>query len=293
MYEVSISYAGRSYAEGKKINWKDGVAALWTIVKFGILDDSGSVGPGERTLKRIHRLRRYPAWLYGRFARFVGHRVLEVGAGVGTMTRYLRHAREIVASDVSASYLEELRRAFAADPRVRILRYDLEQTPPAELGRDFDTILCLNVLEHVENDLQALSRLRELLQPGGRLVLLVPAMKVLYGSIDRAIGHYRRYEEQELVEKVRAAGFAVEHVEWLNRLGAFGWFLNARVLKRKSVPGLQAKLADWLVPWLSWEAGLKARWGMSLLLVARREGVGEETGLQSSRAPTQPATKKT
>ncbi len=292
IYEVSISYAGRSYAEGKKINWRDGVVALWTILRFGLIEDRRERDAGELTLHRMRRLQRYTAWLYERFARFVGHKVLEVGAGIGTMTRCLRHAREIVAADIHPPYLQLLQRSFTGDPRVRVVRFDLESPPPPEVGNGFDTILCLNVLEHVERDELALQRLQELLAPQGRLVLLVPALRLLYGSIDRAIGHHRRYEEAELIEKVRAAGLHVEHLEWLNRIGAVGWFVNSRILGRRSVPGLQARLADLFVPWLEWETRWRARWGMSLLVIAKKNGAPGATGL-GAQAAAQPATTNT
>lgn len=283
MYEVSISYAGRSYAEGKKINWKDGLAALWTIVKYGVIDDTGRLDAGELTLRRMQHLSRYTTWLYRQFEPFVGHRVLEVGAGMGTITQQLRHAREIVATDAQPKYLELLRRKFAADPRVRVCTFDLEQPPPANLGSQFDTVLCLNVLEHVKNDTQALAGLRSLLAARGTLVLLVPGLQALFGTIDRAIGHYRRYEEAELRDKLREAGFEIEQVRWLNRLGAIGWFVNSRLLRRRAVPGLQARLADWLVPWLAWENRWNAAWGLSLLVVARPREDGHGPG--SAPAP--------
>lgn len=275
IYEVSISYAGRNYSEGKKINWKDGVAALWTIAKYAWLDDTGRLDAAELTLRRMQRLARYSTWLYRQFEPFVGHRVLEVGAGMGTMTQHLRHAREIVATDVQPRYVEFLARKFAADPRVRVAVFDLEQPPPADLGSKFDTVLCLNVLEHVSDDVQALVHLRSLLAPQGALILVVPALHILFGTIDRAIGHHRRYEETELREKLRLAGFETELVRWLNRLGAIGWFINARLLRRRTVPGLQARLAEWLVPWLSWENDFNLPWGLSLLVVAHAKASRE------------------
>ena len=99
---------------------------------------------------------------------------------------------------------------------------------------------------------------------------LVPALHALFGSIDRAIGHHRRYARDEIVAKLRASGLAVEHVRYFNLLGAPGWFLNSRVFGRKQVPGLQARVHDRLVPLLR----LEERWkqppfGMSLLAVGR------------------------
>jgi hypothetical protein len=135
---------------------------------------------------------------------------------------------------------------------------------------EFDTILCLNVLEHIADDDQALRTFGELLSDQGRLILWVPAMPQLYGEIDQAIGHHRRYEREALAAKLHAAGFAVEHAFYFNIPGVLGWYLNAVLLKRRSVPGLQARLANLLVPWLTLEEYLRLPIGMSLIAVGRR-----------------------
>jgi len=132
--------------------------------------------------------------------------------------------------------------------------------------------VCSNVLEHVEDDLAALRQLHDLLAEGGRLVLVVPMLPALYGGIDRAIGHYRRYRRGELAEKLAKAGFSVEHEQPMNAIGIPGWWLNSVVLRRRSVPGFQARLNDWLTPWLRLESRLGLPFGMSLLMVAARGG---------------------
>src|SRR5262249_37666151 len=134
-----------------------------------------------------------------------------------------------------------------------------------------DTVLCSNVLEHIADDRAALLAIHDVLAPGGHVVLIVPALKALYGSIDRAIHHYRRYSRDEVAEKMREAGFEVEHLSYFNMLGVPGWWLNAVVLKREAVPGMQARIADLLVPWLKVERQLLGPpFGMSLLAVGRR-----------------------
>src|SRR5690606_20861150 len=105
-------------------------------------------------------------------------------------------------------------------------------------------IVCSNVLEHVEDDVGALQQLHELLVPGGHLVLVVPMLQALHGQIDRAIGHYRRYGRAEIAEKLRKAGFTAEHTAPMNALGIPGWWLNSVLLRRSSVPGVQARLND-------------------------------------------------
>ncbi|MCX8072856.1 MAG: glycosyltransferase [Candidatus Binatia bacterium] len=275
IFEVSISYSGRGYLEGKKIGWKDGVVALWTILKYGLVADRRRVRAELLTLQRLRGLRRYQAWLYGHFVQFVGRTVLEVGAGIGNMTRHLRHAREIVATDVDPICLKLLRQQFANDPRVHVERLDLTRDLPSEWRGRFDTVLCCNVLEHLEDDVDALRKLASALQPQGRVILVVPGTPALFGELDRTLGHHRRYSEQELLSKLTEVGLVAEKIAWLNRIGALAWWVNSRLLRRRSFPHVQAKINGWIAPWLEGREGGAHRWGLSLLVIARRQPSAE------------------
>jgi len=271
IYEVPISYDGRDYWEGKKIGWRDGVAAVWTILRFAVSGDGARADPGQRTLQRLRHARRYNEWVWSLIAPHVGDRVLEVGCGVGNFTRYLRNHEHVVATDQNEIYLAALRKACERWDNITIRRVDWETAEVDELRTHaFDTVLCLNVLEHILDDDRALATFGGLLAPGGRLVLQVPAMHELYGSIDRAIDHHRRYERDELVALVRRHGFEVEHARYFNAPGIVGWYLNSVLLRRRAVPGVQARMANLLVPWLRLEQRLQLPWGMALLLVARK-----------------------
>lgn len=272
IYEVPISYAGRSYLEGKKIGWRDGITAVWTIVKYAIIDDVNTQ-PGQKTLKRMAGLHRYNAWLWSKVAPYVGTRVLEVGSGIGSMTRFFSSRDLVVATDIDSTYLAQLRNGFEHLPHVRVCQFDLAADHVSDdVGTGFDTVLCLNVLEHIEDDLVALRRIYDILAPQGRLVLIVPGLSSLFGEIDRAIGHHRRYERGELHRKLEATGFIVEHLSAFNIIGALGWYLNARLLRRRTVPGFQARINDLLVPVLRLEDHINCPVGLSLLAVGRRPG---------------------
>jgi len=236
IYEMPIAYYGRQYAEGKKVGWKDALSAVWTILRFAAMPDLGRTDEGFTTLRRIEALRRYNSFLWDLIRPYVGRRVLEVGSGTGVMTRYLSTRERLVATDLDPLYLEFLRRVYADRPNVEVRALDLDRLAEDGLPpRSFDTIVCANVLEHIGDDGRALRAMRDLLTPGGRVVLIIPALRVLYGEIDRAIGHHRRYSRREIEEKLGVAGLRVEHVSYFNTLGVPGWFLNARLLRRRSV----------------------------------------------------------
>jgi glycosyltransferase involved in cell wall biosynthesis len=270
IYEVPISYHGRQYSEGKKIGWKDAFSAVWTILRFTIAPDIGREDEGYHTLRRMHTLRRYSSFLWQLMRPYVGRRVLELGSGTGAITRHLATREHVTATDVDGQYVELLRRSFHDAPNVHVRAVDVES-----LARDgippgsFDTVVCANVLEHIADDAGALRAMRGALEPGGRIVLVVPALRPLYGSIDRAIGHFRRYTRADLLAKLDAAGLDVETVRYFNAVGVPGWFVNTRLLGRRSVPGVQARINDWLVPLLRLEQRVGLPFGMSLLAVGR------------------------
>lgn len=272
IYEVPISYSGRSYAEGKKIGWKDAVSAVWTMLRCALVDDRAVGDPLHATLKRMSALDRYNAFLFELIRPMVGQRVLEVGAGTGTMTAFLVDRARVLATDVDAQYVHQLERRFEGSPNVTVAAFDLEGEVPAGIAEQrYDTVICLNVLEHVADDRGALERLGRLLEPGGRLIALVPAHPSLYGTMDEAVGHHRRYPRGEMSRLLREVGLEVENEIPVNAVSTAGWFVNGRIFKRRSVPGLQARVADRLVPLYRAERRLGVPFGLSVIAVGRRQ----------------------
>ncbi len=283
IYEVPISYYGRTYEEGKKIGWKDAVSALWTIAKHGWREAEDPKNVGHVTLARMAKIEPYNRWLVDRFRGALGRRVLEIGAGFGNLTRHMADTggaapgslgRElVVASDLDRVAVEYLKGAFRDNPTVRVssYRFPLEAGSLEEiLGLSIDTIVCCNVLEHIEQDEKALADMRTILSPGGRLVLLVPALARLYGTLDEHLHHFRRYEKPELERKLSEAGFSIEQCRFVNRPGVFGWFVNGKILRRRVLPRAQLRAFGLLLPLLRSEEQRPPRFGMSLLAIARK-----------------------
>jgi glycosyltransferase involved in cell wall biosynthesis len=272
IYEVPISYNGRTYEEGKKIGLKDGFQAVWTILKYFRWEaPAGDVG--AITLRRMSKLGSYNEWLHHRFERWLGQRILEVGSGVGNQTRFFADRERVLASDIEAHYIRELTAKFGRFSNVRIASYKFPLTDgaAAELEAErIDTIVCLNVLEHIEDDQGTLRDFARVLRPDGHLALLVPAIPSIYGTLDQHLNHFRRYGASELKAKVEAAGFAVEEMRYLNRPGVFGWWLNSRVLKRKVLPRQQLSAFRFLLPLLKLEEKSAPSFGMSLLVLGKK-----------------------
>jgi glycosyltransferase involved in cell wall biosynthesis len=274
VYEVPIRYHGRSYAEGKKITWKDGVQAIWAIIKYGVLPSPAGDHYGNDALAVMDSLDRYNDYLWQQIQRYVGRRVFEAGCGTGTITKFLVGRDLLVSADYDRAYLSLLRK-YADRPNVRLVQVDFSVPDwPFATSAAFDTVICMNVLEHLPNDMEVIRQFYRLLQPGGRLILLVPANPWLYGSLDRALGHHRRYQLGPLVALVTAAGFRVLESRYLNLVGVVGWFLNSRLLRRRALPRGQAALLNAAWPLLRPLERLRLPAGLSCLVVAEKPREG-------------------
>ena len=225
---------------------------------------------GAATLDRLSEAPRYNRWMFERLRHWLGRRVLEIGSGIGNLSAFLLDSERLVLSDTDSYYLDRLRERFAALPQVAVAQLRLPSFN-GELERErFDTVICLNVLEHVRDDMLSLATVYRLLQPGGRLVLLVPALPALYGTLDRALGHFRRYTAAELRHMFRATGFRMRHLEYFNLAGVPGWWLTGRVLRRTMIPANALRWYDALVPLFQLERFLPWRIGQSLIAIGER-----------------------
>ncbi|MCA1616755.1 MAG: class I SAM-dependent methyltransferase [Acidobacteria bacterium] len=216
----------------------------------------------------------YRDWMYRRIEPFVGRRVLEVGAGIGNFTQLLLDRELVVPTDISRLCLARLEERLGDRLRARPKLLDLGDPSDEDWAAyDFDTIICMNVLEHVEDDAAALSFMHSALVEGGRAIILVPAFMFLHGTIDRSIGHYRRYTRKELLPRMRTAGFRVERSFYMNVVGIAGWFWNNRVRRIAEEDRAQIRLFDtYIAPWAERvERALPPPFGLSLIAVGRRE----------------------
>ncbi len=271
--EVSISYRGRGYEEGKKTTWIDGLKAIVTIVRFWLIDDLYEKTAGLRTLRIMEGAGSYNRWLFQQCKPSLAGRVLEVGAGVGNITKFLLDRSVIVATDNQTTYVQELRRKFAHLQQVKVQQLDLtdaEAVSTTIRANHVDTVLMMNVLEHIERDGQAIENLHAGLPSGGRLVVVVPAHQLLYSNMDRNLHHYRRYNKKGLGDLLEKSGYEVQEMKYLNWLGAIGWFINGRLMCRQLIPSHQLRFFDVLIFLLKIEDYVRLPFGLSLLVVARK-----------------------
>jgi SAM-dependent methyltransferase len=214
---------------------------------------------------------RYNEWLFERALDGLGDRVVDVGAGLGTFTELAaRHAGEVVALEPDARLVELLDERFKAAPHVRVVGGDVSVLTPALVGAGVDSVLCLNVLEHVRDDVDALRRIRDVLVSRGKLFLLVPAHRWLFGSLDRSAKHERRYDKCGLRRILEGTGFKVQELQHVNPLGIVGWFIWGRLLGAPGLPVGPLGAYDRFVPLLRIFDSVHLPFGLSLWVVAER-----------------------
>jgi 2-polyprenyl-3-methyl-5-hydroxy-6-metoxy-1,4-benzoquinol methylase len=182
--------------------------------------------------------RNYYQWITAQLEGCVGQRILDVGGGTGSLIRFFLDREKLFALDISEECVAYLQKAYEVHDHVRTILGDVTESSLQSFFKDevIDTILCTNVLEHVETDEAMLKSFYEILSPvQGKLAILVPAHQWLYGTLDEAAGHYRRYTKRQLQHKLENAGFKVEKLCYMNMAATVGWWLNGLCFKQKKL----------------------------------------------------------
>ena len=209
-------------------------------------------------------------WIYDEVRPYLGQRILEAGCGLGNFARYLMDRELYVGIDVFPGSVAHVEETYRLQPNVRAFVGDVTSDEFLAFSRfRIDTVVSINVLEHIEDHVGAFQNMCEVLQPGGRLALVVPAHRRLYGSMDRAIGHRRRYDKPAMGQLIENAGLRCEVLKYLNAAGALGWCLNGQFRHRETPPSAQLRFFNRFVPALkALERVVPPPFGVSLVAVA-------------------------
>jgi glycosyltransferase involved in cell wall biosynthesis len=267
IYEVPISYHGRTYAEGKNIGWRDGVEALWLIFKFRFFDTKATDESSVVTRQSLGRASRFRQWSLNRFGEHLGQRVIEVNAGPGHSTSHLIDRERLLVTDSDPVHVETLRRRFGHLENVQVSLHDYETTSLGTEG--FDTVILFDGLQRSADPKSLLASVAASVDSGGHILIQVPADPRLLGDTDRAAGHVRRFLESDVIDIVRAAGLELLMLEPFNRLGVIGWRLQ-NALGGGSISPATAKAFDLLVPLAQRLDSAGVGPGLSWLAVGRR-----------------------
>jgi SAM-dependent methyltransferase len=212
----------------------------------------------------------YHKWILSEFSPYLGSSVAEVGAGVGCFSTLVLETNisSLVAFEPSQNMYPLLQETLSKDKRAKAIN---DSFGSANTGKRFDSILYVNVLEHIEDDASEFANARGALNPEGHLLIFVPALPWLYGELDRQVGHFRRYMKKNLIELTRRSGFSVVKARYFDVAGLIPWYINF-VLLNNLICGSSVSLYDWLVvPAMRVMEGLvPPPVGKNVLLVARK-----------------------
>jgi glycosyltransferase involved in cell wall biosynthesis len=271
IYETPISYYGRTYAEGKKIGLSDAIDALWVMFRARFTSKLYT-DSGLEILDALSYAPNFNLWMADTLSPFLGDRILEIGAGTGNLTRPLSNRKMYyAATDIGPEHLEALRNRFAHRSNLEIRECDV-QIPEqvAYFAGRIDTVVCLNVLEHVPDPGAAARNIFQALPSGGRAIILVPQGQKLFGTLDVVLGHFLRYSKDQLRQRLESAGFEIEQIFEFNRVSSPGWYVTGRILRRNTLARFPLRVFNKFV-WLWRKIDSSLPWAaVSIIAIARK-----------------------
>lgn len=225
---------------------------------------------GIKTLEVLEGADNYNKWIASRIKKYLKSPVLELGAGTGNISSYFTNIKDLSISDVDPILINQLRRKFKKHNNISITFLDVENVN--KFDKKFKSIYSVNVLEHIKDDLKALRNINSLLLKDGKFIALVPAKKAAFSRLDKKLGHYRRYEKEELRKKMTDAGFEVEFLEYFNVTGLLSWIVRDKITKdHNQLKKSHVKAFDWIVPIISRiEPKHNLPFGISLIVVGKK-----------------------
>lgn len=230
----------------------------------------------ERALEQVRQDRllidEVDIWLYEEMKPYLGNRILEVGCGVGNFVRHLSNSELYIGTDIAHSSVEQVKQTYQDHLNMEAFVLDVTDPNFKTLAKfQPDTIISINVFEHIEDHFLAMQHCHHALAPGGKLIIVVPAHQAIYGTMDSSIGHYRRYNKRTLAKVMEQAGFSVLTQKYINAAGALGWYINGRLFKKETPPSDQLKFFNKLVPTLKRiERAIPPPVGISVLTVSEK-----------------------
>lgn len=226
-------------------------------------------------LEKMSRAVNYNDWIWQTISPYIGEDILEVGAGVGTFTEYLKTRSRVYATDIAQNCLQGLEKRFKEYSNIIVEMFDITR-PPAEENwteRIVDTAICLNVIEHIKDDIGALRNINDILATRGRIIIMVPAFQFAYGTIDKLDGHFRRYAKRELLSKLEKTGFKPLKIHYFNSIGLLAWFYTNKIARDNATSMMKVKVYDkYFVPILkTGERIIKPPFGQSLIAIGEKQ----------------------
>jgi len=239
------------------------------------MDKDARLHEENMSLEKNEEMDNFVDWMYENIQPHIGDTVIEAGAGIGTYSgKAASDGKEVYAVEYSNDYVELLKNKFADKEKLHIIHDSITNNSFVEdlKPHGIDSVFSLNVLEHVEDDQEALDNFYKVLKPGGTAVVLVPAHPFLFNTLDTAVGHIRRYSKKEFKGKISKAGFNIDELYYFNFPAIVGWFLNGNMLKRDKIEPSATAAFNKIVPIARWieKVILRRKIGISLIAVINK-----------------------
>jgi SAM-dependent methyltransferase len=227
---------------------------------------------GMETLHVIEKANKFNRWMYETIKPFCKGKILEIGCGIGNISEFfIQDSQDIILSDLRENYLEIVSKKFT-NPTIKINLIDPEfDTKYDEIIGTFDTVFALNVIEHIEDDKQAIANCKKLLKKGGSLIILVPAYQFLFNNFDKELEHFRRYTRKKIETVIAENNLEIVNSFYFNFIGIIGWYVSGSILKKKTIPENQMGLFNLLVPVFRWaDKIILNKIGLSVICVSKK-----------------------
>lgn len=227
---------------------------------------------GMETLHVIEKANKFNRWMYETIKPFCKGKILEIGCGIGNISEFfIQDSQDIILSDLRENYLEIVSKKFT-NPTIKINLIDPEfDTKYEKIIGTFDTVFALNVIEHIEDDKQAIANCKKLLKKGGNLIILVPAYQFLFNNFDKELEHFRRYTRKKIETVIAENNLEIVNSFYFNFIGIIGWYVSGSILKKKTIPENQMGLFNLLVPVFRWaDKIILNKIGLSVICVSKK-----------------------
>lgn len=225
---------------------------------------------GLSTLEALEGAKKYNRWIAEQFLSHIKYPLLEIGSGTGNMSALFIDKGKTTLSDIDKGLVKNLQERFKNKKTVLYKVLDISSN--LQQKNIFQSIVAVNVMEHIKNDEKALKNMYNMLKKGGKIFLLVPAKQTAYTQLDKKLGHFRRYEKDELIAKLEHAGFMIKKLYFFNFLGLLSWKIRDKVERGHQIRPYQAALFDMIVPFLKpIENVIKPFVGISLIAIAEKK----------------------
>lgn len=243
-----------------------------------MLNSKSKLGQKESRLNfytRWHgKAKPYFLWQLQQFKPYLGNCILDVGCGLGNFTEILLDRKLYIGIDLDLELIKQLKMEYSGKKNIELFHLDVTEPEFIILFKNKkpNSILCVNLLEHIEDDINAIRNMIEILPTGGYLCLLVPAFQFLYGTLDSLDGHFRRYNKNQICKKLKNLPLEVSNMYYFNFIGGLGWLFKGKILLEKTQSNANYYIMNLLIPIVSKiENLLKPPFGISLIVILKKK----------------------